>query len=220
MAYLEERAYVHRDLRAANILVGENNTVKVADFGLARLTTGTSAHDDDNVYLANEGKKARSQKPCRHSGCQMPAVKVNANFCNTAAAKFPIKWTAPEAAFERKFSVKSDVWSYGILLYEIVTFGRIPYPGKFYIQKQCHAQGWRQWLAKLIRLFWDEFNSKCCGLLAVLACISRTDCILHSVYNLPVPCILLTGGRDILFIVFWWVPQRRWLTNAGLTQRI
>lgn len=46
-----------------------------------------------------------------------------------AETKFPIKWTAPEAAFERKFSVKSDVWSFGILLYELVTYGRIPYPG-------------------------------------------------------------------------------------------
>jgi len=44
-------------------------------------------------------------------------------------AKFPIKWTAPEAALMSKFSVKSDVWSYGIVLTELVTYGRIPYPG-------------------------------------------------------------------------------------------
>lgn len=44
-------------------------------------------------------------------------------------AKFPIKWTAPEAAFFNKFSIKSDVWSFGILLTELVTYGRIPYPG-------------------------------------------------------------------------------------------
>ena len=44
-------------------------------------------------------------------------------------AKFPIKWTAPEAALMNKFSIKSDVWSFGILLTELVTYGRIPYPG-------------------------------------------------------------------------------------------
>lgn len=44
-------------------------------------------------------------------------------------AKFPIKWTAPEAAMLNRFSIKSDVWSFGILLTEIITFGRIPYPG-------------------------------------------------------------------------------------------
>ena len=47
-------------------------------------------------------------------------------------ARFPIKWTAPEAANYSKFSIKSDVWSFGILLTELVTYGRIPYPGKFF----------------------------------------------------------------------------------------
>ena len=39
--------------------------------------------------------------------------------------------TAPEAANYSKFSIKSDVWSFGILLTELVTYGRIPYPGKY-----------------------------------------------------------------------------------------
>ena len=44
-------------------------------------------------------------------------------------AKFPIKWTAPEAALYSRFSIKSDVWAFGIVLYEVFTYGWAPYPG-------------------------------------------------------------------------------------------
>lgn len=46
-------------------------------------------------------------------------------------AKFPIKWTAPEAIHFGVFTIKADVWSFGILLMEIVTYGRVPYPGRW-----------------------------------------------------------------------------------------
>uniref|UniRef100_A0A8C9IND1 Protein kinase domain-containing protein n=1 Tax=Piliocolobus tephrosceles TaxID=591936 RepID=A0A8C9IND1_9PRIM len=59
MAYIERMNYIHRDLRAANILVGENLAGKIADFGLARSI-------EDNEYTARQGltftKKGTWQK--------------------------------------------------------------------------------------------------------------------------------------------------------------
>ena len=92
MAYLEEKNYVHRNLAARNILVGDNLICKVADFGIARVI------EED------------MEDP---SACKFP----------------PIKWTAPEAEMYSRFTIKSDVWSFGILLYELITYGHSPYPG-------------------------------------------------------------------------------------------
>lgn len=51
MAFIEQKNYIHRDLRAANILVSHELICKVADFGLARLI-------EDNEYTAREGSNS------------------------------------------------------------------------------------------------------------------------------------------------------------------
>lgn len=50
-------------------------------------------------------------------------------YCRKKGSPFPVKWTAPEDIFYGKCSTKADVWSYGIVLMEIFTYGEVPYPG-------------------------------------------------------------------------------------------
>ena len=47
----------------------------------------------------------------------------------TIISKAHVKWTAPEAIAYNRFSIKSDVWSFGVLFWEICSFGMQPYPG-------------------------------------------------------------------------------------------
>lgn len=67
MAFIERMNYIHRDLRAANILVGDNLVCKIADFGLARLI-------EDNEYTARQGESRCESKTKNGSNSDLLAV--------------------------------------------------------------------------------------------------------------------------------------------------
>eukprot|EP00038_Savillea_parva_P015664 m.14658 g.14658 ORF g.14658 m.14658 type:complete len:1077 (-) comp3182_c0_seq1:53-3283(-) len=94
MEYLAAGNNVHRDLATRNVLVNEELTCKISDFGLSRDL------DDDTYYESDGGM-------------------------------VPIRWTPPEAYKYKKYSTASDVWSYGITLYEVWTKGGLPYGRKW-----------------------------------------------------------------------------------------
>ncbi|XP_047532010.1 tyrosine-protein kinase Fer isoform X1 [Vanessa atalanta] len=91
MRYLESKNCIHRDLAARNCLVGDDNIVKISDFGMSR---------EEEEYIVSGGMK-----------------------------QIPIKWTAPEALNFGKYTSLCDVWSYGVLMWEIFSKGDTPYAG-------------------------------------------------------------------------------------------
>ena len=88
MDYLHKRRVVHRDLKAANLLLDEGGGVKIADFGVARVVDA-----GPGVLTAETGT---------------------------------YRWMAPEVIEHAPYGAPADVFSFGILLWELLT-ARVPY---------------------------------------------------------------------------------------------
>ncbi|XP_069058309.1 receptor-type tyrosine-protein kinase FLT3 [Pleurodeles waltl] len=56
-------------------------------------------------------------------------IMSDSNYVVKGNARLPVKWMAPESLFDGIYTIKSDVWSYGIMLWEIFSLGVNPYPG-------------------------------------------------------------------------------------------
>uniref|UniRef100_A0A6Q2XW72 non-specific protein-tyrosine kinase n=1 Tax=Esox lucius TaxID=8010 RepID=A0A6Q2XW72_ESOLU len=87
MDYLGSHRFIHRDLAARNVLVENESTVKIGDFGLTK-----SMKEDKSYYTVKE------------------------------VTDSPVFWYAPECLLDCKFYTASDVWSFGVTLYELMTY--------------------------------------------------------------------------------------------------
>ena len=102
VATAHERGIVHRDLKPANVMVGAHGRVKVLDFGLAKLRESTSA---DEATLA-----------------PAPELTGEGRILGTVA------YMSPEQAEGKSIEATSDLFSFGVLLYEMAT-GTRPFKG-------------------------------------------------------------------------------------------
>lgn len=104
MAAAHARGVVHGDLKPGNVMVGEGDSVKILDFGLARRRAATAANSDDTLTLGP------------------------ADTADTGGLFGTPSYFAPEQAWGKPATEASDVFALGLLLHEMLT-GRRAYAG-------------------------------------------------------------------------------------------
>jgi serine/threonine protein kinase len=102
MDFLHKRGIVHRDMKAANLLIDEHDVVKVCDFGVARLKPTSSI-----------------------ASCIDKCICHNAEM---TAETGTYRWMCPEILEHKSYDHKADVYSFAITMWEVLT-GGIPYAG-------------------------------------------------------------------------------------------
>ncbi|KAL9950623.1 hypothetical protein ACROYT_G043148 [Oculina patagonica] len=109
LLYLEGLGLVHRAVMAANVLVGDGYVCKLSGMQyLRQLTNQTESADSMYSYCSVDDGSPQF---------------VSA----TNDEKLPVRWQAPECLTEHRYSTASDVWAFGVLMYEVLTYGCVPY---------------------------------------------------------------------------------------------
>ena len=122
MAHLASLRFIHRDLAARNVLV-THGTKSQGEHRLATLSTLSSLASKLLCKVADFGLS-------RGGGDVKGGEGSSDSYYKSSTGVFPIRWTAPEAMEELRFTEASDVWAYAVVLVELLQDGTTPYHGQ------------------------------------------------------------------------------------------
>uniref|UniRef100_A0A8C3MXY9 Protein tyrosine kinase 7 (inactive) n=1 Tax=Geospiza parvula TaxID=87175 RepID=A0A8C3MXY9_GEOPR len=91
--------------------------------GMEHLSNGRFVHRD----LAARNCLVSAQRQVKVSSLSLSKDVYNSEYYHFRQAWIPLRWMPPEAVLEDEFSTKSDVWSFGVLMWEVFTHGEMPY---------------------------------------------------------------------------------------------
>ncbi|KAB7504807.1 Tyrosine-protein kinase isoform SRK1, partial [Armadillidium nasatum] len=98
--------------------------------GMAYLESQNFIHRD----LAARNVLVGKGLMCKVADFGLSRILQGTEYMAIEGTRFPIRWTAPEALLYNRFTIKSDVWSFAVLLSEVFTNGQNPYPAQVFLE--------------------------------------------------------------------------------------